>query len=404
MTAIAPAPAHPPNVASPAHPSRQGASDPFAFAAVLDSLPHAETKRAPVAPVDKAQTPDKHGETQAQPDLRSALVDSALISALPFAPLSASPAAIVPGETHAGTVGATPVAAAPKKTPEVDDSGAPHGVSLGRANGAAGARLVSERTFLLSASYGGGAIAAPLKHGTPANPPARVATAPAADPAGGVQKSGAQALPPSAPAPKPVERAAEPGERASGGQQARPFDAPTAGASGAEVVTPGSQLDSGQTATFVLPGPSRLEPANSTASAASAAPRADANATSPAPAASPVKEIDLDLSPGGLENVSMTMRLAGDRLSVVIRASSSQTLGAIEGARDAIAERMAAIGQPLSAIIIQQTDATADGTKNPNAASGEDRPGTDERHSGQRTGSRDDQSAHRRGFAGDLGF
>jgi Flagellar hook-length control protein FliK len=169
-------------------------------------------------------------------------------------------------------------------------------------------------------------------------------------------------------------------------------------------VTPGSQLDSGQTATFVLPGPSRLELANSTASAASAAPRADANATSPAPAASPVKEIDLDLSPGGLENVSMTMRLAGDRLSVVIRASSSQTLGAIEGARDAIAERMAAIGQPLSAIIIQQTDATADGTKNPNAASGEDRPGTDERHSGQRTGSRDDQSAHRRGSAGDLGF
>ncbi len=43
----------------------------------------------------------------------------------------------------------------------------------------------------------------------------------------------------------------------------------------------------------------------------------------------------------------MTMRLTGDKLSVVIRAASSQTLGSIEGARDAITDRMAAIGQPL---------------------------------------------------------
>ncbi len=43
----------------------------------------------------------------------------------------------------------------------------------------------------------------------------------------------------------------------------------------------------------------------------------------------------------------MTMRLTGDKLSVVIRAGSSQTLSSIEGARDAIADRMAAIGQPL---------------------------------------------------------
>ena len=43
----------------------------------------------------------------------------------------------------------------------------------------------------------------------------------------------------------------------------------------------------------------------------------------------------------------MTMRLSGDKLSVVIRAASSQTLGSIEGARDAITDRMAAIGQPL---------------------------------------------------------
>jgi hypothetical protein len=76
-----------------------------------------------------------------------------------------------------------------------------------------------------------------------------------------------------------------------------------------------------------------------------------------------VREIDLDLSPGGLEDVTMTMRLAGERLSVVIRAPSSQTIGAIEGAREAIAERLAAIGQPLGSLVIQQTGST-NGTTN----------------------------------------
>jgi hypothetical protein len=52
---------------------------------------------------------------------------------------------------------------------------------------------------------------------------------------------------------------------------------------------------------------------------------ARAPAPAPARAAAPVKEIDVDLSPSGLEDVSMTMRLAGERLSVVIRAASSQT-------------------------------------------------------------------------------
>jgi hypothetical protein len=60
----------------------------------------------------------------------------------------------------------------------------------------------------------------------------------------------------------------------------------------------------------------------------------------------------------------MTVRLAGDRLGVVIKAPSAQTVAAIEGARDAIAERLAAIGQPMSSFIIQQTganDATGKG-------------------------------------------
>ena len=65
----------------------------------------------------------------------------------------------------------------------------------------------------------------------------------------------------------------------------------------------------------------------------------------------------------------MTMRLAGDKLSVVIRAASSHTLGTIEGARDAIADRMAAIGQPLDSLVFKQTGANTDGNANGNASS-----------------------------------
>ena len=67
----------------------------------------------------------------------------------------------------------------------------------------------------------------------------------------------------------------------------------------------------------------------------------------------------------------MTMRLAGDRLSVVIRAASSQTAGAVEGAREAIAERLAAIGQPLGSLVIQRT-VTGDGTGKAAEAQGDD--------------------------------
>ncbi len=97
--------------------------------------------------------------------------------------------------------------------------------------------------------------------------------------------------------------------------------------------------------------------------------RVRAPAASSAPVASPVKEIELDLAPGGLDNVSMTMRLAGERLSVVIRAGSAQTAGAIEGARDAIAARLAAIGQPLGSLVIQQTG-SADAAANAKESDG----------------------------------
>ena len=104
-----------------------------------------------------------------------------------------------------------------------------------------------------------------------------------------------------------------------------------------------------------------LDGSTATAAGAEVTPRASAPAASPAAAGPAVKEIDVDLSPGGLEDVSMTMRLAGDKLSVVIRAGSSQTLSSIEGARDAIADRMAAIGQPLDSLTVKQMGVSTNG-------------------------------------------
>ena len=54
----------------------------------------------------------------------------------------------------------------------------------------------------------------------------------------------------------------------------------------------------------------------------------------------------------------MTVRLTGDKLGVVVRAASGETAATIEGARDAIRERLAAIGQPVTSLIIQQTGAS----------------------------------------------
>jgi hypothetical protein len=120
-----------------------------------------------------------------------------------------------------------------------------------------------------------------------------------------------------------------------------------------------------------------------------------ASAPMPSPVAA-VREIDVDLSPGGLEDVSMTMRLAGDKLSIVIRAASSQTTGAMEGARDAIAERLAAIGQPIGSLLIQQTGSTSDGA-NANGPSGGE--GGGHRPQGGR-GDPNDPRGARRGSSG----
>jgi hypothetical protein len=148
-------------------------------------------------------------------------------------------------------------------------------------------------------------------------------------------------------------------------------------------------------------------PDGSTARAADIAPRASALAPASAPSAPPVREIDIDLSPGGLEDVSMTMRLAGEKLSVVIRAASSHTLSSIEGARDAIADRLAAIGQPLDSLVVKQAGVNTDGNTNGNASSADGGPSGGEQRSAQgarERGDSNDASLSRRGAGRDRSF
>ena len=102
----------------------------------------------------------------------------------------------------------------------------------------------------------------------------------------------------------------------------------------------------------------------------------------------------------------MTMRLAGDKLSVVIRAASSQTLGSIEGARDAIADRMAAIGQPLDSLIVKQTGVNTDGNANGNGSSADGGSAGGEQRSAQGAGERggSNDALSRRGAGRDRSF
>jgi hypothetical protein len=186
-----------------------------------------------------------------------------------------------------------------------------------------------------------------------------------------------------------------PAESSSNAADARPPDPTTfAAPSAAQTDLFGAQLS----APFAAGAPLQLDGSSARAGQTDVTPRASALGPAPAPSTPPIREIDVDLSPGGLEDVSMTMRLAGDKLSVVIRAASSQTLGSIESARDAIADRMAAIGQPLDSLIFKQTG--ADGNANGNASSADGGAGGQQRSAQGAWERGDSNDTHSRRSAG----
>jgi hypothetical protein len=454
MTAPAAAPASGPIAPAAPRPAPQAPADPFAFGAVLDSLPgapaKAEASTAEEQPGSLNESTREDSST-GQTGHHSLLNDSALLAALPFALRVAS--------TMNQAASTSPSFASPAtKGPKSEDSGAS---IAGGAKAATVGRLVGERAFHfgpstfagrtlgVNAQFAPGAAsaasltarpalsgesglaagflpaeAAPATASVDAVPPIANAASPtpiaprsgappthratltraAAHEAARIgQKTDVSASP-------PVARAATsaavhaPAESSGKAADGRPPD-PVASAapSAAQTGLFGAQLSA------PLSAGSSFQVDGSTASAAQAdvTPRASALAPGSSPSAPPVREIDVDLSPGGLEDVSMTMRLAGDKLSVVIRAASSQTLGSIEGARDAIADRMAAIGQPLDSLIVKQTGANTDGNANGNASSADGGSAGGEQRSAQGAGERggsNDAGLSRRGAGRDRSF
>jgi hypothetical protein len=452
MTAPAVAPASGPITPAVPRPGSQAAADPYAFGVVLDSLPGASAKAdAPAAeeqPGPSNETPYEES-SRGQTGRHSLLNDSALLAALPFALRAAS----MMNERAQAAAGSPSLASPAMKGTKSESGGA--SVTAG-AEAANVGRLVGERAFhfgpIISAGVlanrtlgvnapfapGGGSAAnltaRPALNGesavsagfSPAEAMAvRASTDPvspianAASPTPIAPRSGAPPThratltrtaaheaarigqKPDGSAPPPAARVAtsaavhalaeSSGKTANG----RPPD-PIASAASSAARTDlfGAQLS----APFAAGAAFQLDGSTASAGRADVTPRASALAAGAAPSTPPIREIDVDLSPGGLEDVSMTMRLAGDKLSVVIRAASSQTLNSIEGARDAIADRMAAIGQPLDSLIFKQTG--ADGNANGNASSADGGAGGQQRSAQGAWERGDSNDTHSRRSAG----
>jgi hypothetical protein len=434
MTALAAAPTSGPVAPAALRAAPQPPVDRFAFAAMLDSLPGAPAQAGASAgeePTRPSNESPQDESSRGQASHHSALNDSALFASLPFALRVGS---MMDGRPQAAGDSPSPPSPA-MKGPKSEDSGA--SLAAG-ARAATVGRLIGERTFHLGASNltpradlkGDSTLAAgfareevraanPSPGAVPAianaTAPAPIAPRPGAPPSNRAsltrtaaheaarsgQKPEGSAPPPVAPSPASPPASTESTAKTTDGL---PPDPTTFGAPQTAQTSPfGAQLSApfGVSASFQPDAPP------TSAADADASPRANALGPGSVSSAPPVREIDLDLSPGGLENVSMTMRLSGDKLSVVIRAASSQTLGSIEGARDAITDRMAAIGQPLDSLIVKQAGVNTDGNANGNGSSADGGSAGGEQRStqggGERNGS-NDASLSRRGAGRDRSF
>jgi hypothetical protein len=438
MTAPAAAPTSGPVAPAAPRAASQPAADRFAFAAMLDSLPGAPAKAGASAGEEPARPPNERPQEESssgQTPHHSGLNDSALFASLPFALRVGSMMGERPRSADPSPSPTSPA----MKSPKSEDSGA--SLSAGAKAETVG-RLIGERAFHLGASTGdfmpqadlkgesllaaGSArdevmAAKPLPGAVPAianetasapigarmgGPPSNRASltrAAAHEAARSGQKPEGSAATPAARAASlatPPEPAASSAKTADG----RPPDPTVFGApSTAQTSAFGAPLS----APFAADASFQPDAPQPGAANADASPRANALGPGSPSSTPPVREIDVDLSPGGLEDVSMTMRLAGDKLSVVIRAASSQTLGSIEGARDAITDRMAAIGQPLDSLIVKQAGVNTDGNANGNGSSADGGSAGGEQRSAQGAGERghsNDASLSRRGAGRDRSF
>ena len=155
MTAPAVAPASGPIAPAAPRPAPQGAADPFAFGAVLDSLPSAPAK-ADAPATEKQRGPSnelaRDESSRGETAHHSLLNDSALLAALPFALRAASMIDENPQAANSSLSSTLPE----MKGPKSEDSDA--SLAAG-AKAASVGRLVGERAFHFGPSTFTGAIA-----------------------------------------------------------------------------------------------------------------------------------------------------------------------------------------------------------------------------------------------------
>ena len=155
MTAAAAAPVSGPIAPVVSRPLPQATADPFAFGAMLDSLPGAPAKADASTAEDQPNPSDKslpEGSSHGQTARHSLLNDSALLAALPFALRAGS----MMGENTQAAASSPSLASPALSGPTSEESGA--SLAVGAKTSTVG-RLVGERAFHLSPSASRGAIA-----------------------------------------------------------------------------------------------------------------------------------------------------------------------------------------------------------------------------------------------------
>ena len=155
MTTPAAAPASGPLAPASPRPAPQATADPFAFGAVLDSLPGAPAKAdASTAQEQPAPSNESSQEefSRGQTGRHSLLNDSVLLAALPFALRAAS----TMSERQQAAASSPSLASPSTKGPKSEDSGA--SIAAG-AKAATVGRLVGERAFHFGAATFTGLIA-----------------------------------------------------------------------------------------------------------------------------------------------------------------------------------------------------------------------------------------------------
>jgi chemotaxis protein MotD len=203
-----------------------------------------------------------------------------------------------------------------------------------------GLQSLQSRTYLAMTN------ALPVRVSAPARPATPSTSAPVGAPAAAAPTSSETIVQPGG---------AQPAQQRAAPASISPIDADASGSTpsspAAPIAVAGPGIDpssSGpasiplsQLADFVADQASALTSPNSPSvpSASAAAPQA-------------VKELEISLDPANLGAVSVKMRLANGKLSVVIGVSNSSTLAAIENERGAIAARLGSTEQPIENLVI----------------------------------------------------